>query len=381
MTAIVTVPVPKKCLKCRSEIPFKRYCRQHHQKWQTISDEYWRFHDAGDQFGMELCSMFLNNQKASNVNLLKPTRAMNNRPPIKATKLSDFVKEMASRYLHVMEAMAEVLVSGEIGPHISDIWNRAKKVASELIRGNYKALRLMDGHGRMIFNILFALVQMGHDKFVDNLTIELVDLDPVVNAYHRSVFVGKACKNIRVVHGDVCDQPMDRTTYVYLNFCGMAPSFEKVKAFARQYALQDLPFMISYYDSRRAKIKDYINSLRQLPEIRSHGRFENVSCPKMRESFKTFVFVPRVEYITLPKTVATPPIAIPGSHKSSENLVTFFKTHWQGSKKQFCSQYGVSTSNLYRWLRGESSPKCQSLVAEWKRTLHDRWVPTFGTLG
>jgi hypothetical protein len=76
----------------------------------------------------------------------------------------------------------------------------------------------MDGHGRMIYQILKVLIEK--KKEVDSYIFEVYDIDPYVNKWHR-LFLPSGCK---VIDGDILRQT-EYPRVVYLNFCGMSHLF------------------------------------------------------------------------------------------------------------------------------------------------------------
>ena len=97
-----------------------------------------------------------------------------------------------------------------------DQMHRAEYLVVEMLRRGLKKLRTMDGHGRFLTCFLKALLNAGED--VDAYEIEIYDIDPTANAWHKMFFpdnVLVANENILKEYDGADD------TMVYLNFCSI----------------------------------------------------------------------------------------------------------------------------------------------------------------
>jgi hypothetical protein len=98
---------------------------------------------------------------------------------------------------------------------INDQENRARSIAESLINSGETTVTLMDGHGRIVYLILYNLREMGQD--VNNYRFRIFDIDDNVNAWHE-----------RFLPQSVTIHPHDIFAYnyllegiVYFNFCGI----------------------------------------------------------------------------------------------------------------------------------------------------------------
>ncbi|ETO01891.1 histon H1 [Reticulomyxa filosa] len=257
----------KRCCKkkCKEIVaPSRKYCVKYHHKWEVINCNFNRFKNEDDQFGIKLCQMFFEDDQN---NPLQPKGKIPVRPACAAeTALSKFSSQFWEKYGEVLLAIAGAITVKKKGCRRIDLEKRAEAVAQLLIKGNFKTLRLMDGHGRILFLILKHLIDQKREDLVDSLKIELVDIDADVHAYHKGVFVGEGCKNIKVIHKDVLDMGISPATLVYLNFCGIAKSVKKVETFREEYKKQQISFVLSFSISRNAAKSIPIINLKNVME-------------------------------------------------------------------------------------------------------------------
>ena len=151
---------------CTVSIPNDRtYCSKHHNKYEVIHQMKQQFKlNKKFRHGVEICEMFLNNYNADNS--LQPTGPVSE-PPSKKTKFKDFMDEF-SQYGDCLLAM----VGDKKSKVYKDLVCRAVEVVSALVMYNFKKLRLMDGHGRMVYLIYNEIKEQGHLYLLDYLEIE-----------------------------------------------------------------------------------------------------------------------------------------------------------------------------------------------------------------
>jgi hypothetical protein len=290
--------------------------------------------------------MFLTNVR---YNPLQPTGGLTN-DCISAAQptFSGFASDFCDNYLSVLLAMMEAKKDGSDGLKIKDLCRRANAVAAELLLDapNYRfqTLRLMDGHGRMIFLILQAIL-VADPNFLNTLRVEVVDINKQVCEYHRSIFRGDGYQNVTVIQRDILNMAVTPDTFVYLNFCGMSESLAGVQQFVSN---RTIPFMISYSTSRAAKSKNYKRNLAE--RARRNGVFFQVS---VRSDFITLKFVPNgpnPEVIAV-ENVPEPENDVPEQdiQQSRKNLFDAWRKQWRGTQKRFCESFGLCQSSLSAW--------------------------------
>jgi len=96
-------------------------------------------------------------------------------------------------------------------------------------QNNMTNLKMMDGHGRMVY---YVLKEFAKHNNLDKLHIELYDIDDPVNEWHRLLFPQKY---IKAIYENILDCQPDQTTCVYLNFCGIEKQESKIKDFLNVY--------------------------------------------------------------------------------------------------------------------------------------------------
>ena len=200
-------------------------------------------------YGVEICQMFLDNLAS---NPLQPTGPISN-PPSEQKNLINFM-DIFIKYGECLLAM----VGDKKSKAVKDLVIRAQEVVKILVSGNFKKLRLMDGHGRMIYLIYNELKKQGHLNLLDHLEIELVDLEDKVINYHKSVF-GK-CDKFKIIKSNICSMTKSPDTLVYMNFCGISKSIDEVQLYLKQSALLGIPVVVSFSLARAANKKNYIGT-------------------------------------------------------------------------------------------------------------------------
>jgi len=106
------------------------------------------------------------------------------------------------------------------------------------------------------FFFLFCqnVIEMYGEERLNELRIELVDNDENVDQYHQSIFRGDGCDNVFVIKKDITVLEASEDVLLYLNFCGISESLEKVKKYLEKMP-ENCSIMISYSIARSAKKK------------------------------------------------------------------------------------------------------------------------------
>jgi len=157
----------------------------------------------------------------------------------------------------------------------ADIVERASAVVNTLINTNESHVTLMDGHGRVVYQILADLKERGCN--VDEFTFWIYDLDYDVNAWHE-IFLPSSVESF---HDDIfCSgentlrAPEELPGVVYLNFCGIGGCVEQTIDMVSCLVRQRMrPVMVSY--STRGMSQDRVTGLRD---------FHNKTCKMTRRA-------------------------------------------------------------------------------------------------
>ena len=91
---------------------------------------------------------------------------------------------------------------------------RAKAIVATLLETNQHVVTLMDGHGRIIYNILRELQLRGQS--IDAYEFDICDLDDDVNAWHARFLPAST-----IVCAENIFESEELRGLVYLNFCGI----------------------------------------------------------------------------------------------------------------------------------------------------------------
>jgi len=101
---------------------------------------------------------------------------------------------------------------------------RSLHIAETFWMDDYQILVMLDGHGRMLYQILRDLEQ--HQVDIDAITVYIVELDPITHLWHEIFFP----KNVISMNGNILEllnlhiknDPMNTACVLpYLNFCGL----------------------------------------------------------------------------------------------------------------------------------------------------------------
>jgi hypothetical protein len=127
-----------------------------------------------------------------------------------------------SEWLHIMHHTNQLWhnVSDAV---FRDQFNRAYEICEELINSNKTEVVLLDGHGRMVFLILFILSHKGVD--IDRYRFHVFELNKVVYDWH-TMFFPSSCTHYNTTIFNYRDRT-DLITFssscvVYLNFCSVS---------------------------------------------------------------------------------------------------------------------------------------------------------------
>ena len=129
-----------------------------------------------------------------------------------------------------------------------DIIRRARAVVNALDYSGETHVTLLDGHGRVVYQILAELHSRGLD--VNEYTFTLYDLDEDVDAWHRIFMpqsVRSICDDMLCSGRDRLRSPDQLPGVVYLNFCGIGNCVHQTEDMIRTLVgRQSRPVLVSY---------------------------------------------------------------------------------------------------------------------------------------
>ena len=118
---------------------------------------------------------------------------------------------------------------------------RALAIVEELSRTGQRHVTMMDGHGRMLHQILLCIRQRW-PTILDQFTFTVVDLDRRVHAWHELFFP----RTVQNVCANLFDVPDRLTGLVYFNFCSIGESAERLIASIQRLTENGQSVMLSY---------------------------------------------------------------------------------------------------------------------------------------
>lgn len=236
-------------------------------------------------------------------------------------KNSEWLNTMASIYLPYFNSQCT-------HRFVSDQRNRAALIA-KLLLPHHKVVRLMDGYGRFTMLLMQAIIEEHGRTRLDKLRFEIVEIEPNAQDYHIKFF--RQATSVKCIHRDITKMPMDESTLLYLNFCGIGAAFESVLEFVKGLTTRQLSesLVISYSKARRARICKY--KRRFTNAVRERGKFQKLTT---RKDFYTIKFEPNEEFRL----------------REAFNRV-------KPNQRLLASQYDCSQASISNWFTGRVSKK------------------------
>lgn len=124
-----------------------------------------------------------------------------------------------------------------------DQFLRARSIAQTLIETGENTVSLMDGHGRIIYLILWHLRNQGMN--IDDYRFQIFDLDHDVNAWHARFLP----TSVTVLPQDIFADRAELQGVVYFNFCGIGDFVGQTRGAIRRLVRQGRVVYLSF--SRR----------------------------------------------------------------------------------------------------------------------------------
>jgi hypothetical protein len=118
-----------------------------------------------------------------------------------------------------------------------------------MTKKHHKVVRLMDGHCGFLMQYLNQVKLMYGEKRLNSLTIELVDIIPSITQWHQELY---PCKTLHCLTESIVDakHALPNSTLLYMNFCGVAKSWDDVCLFLKKHPIECL---LSFSVARAAK--------------------------------------------------------------------------------------------------------------------------------
>jgi hypothetical protein len=129
------------------------------------------------------------------------------------------------RWLDILDSGDSLRDALEIKEHIAADQNkRAVEVIDTMLRRGETHLTLLDGHGRMLYEIL-RQVQIRDPANINKYTFDVYDLNPNVNLWHDLFFPN----SVRVIKGNVLKSETQlEDGMIYFNFCGVMDQIDDI---------------------------------------------------------------------------------------------------------------------------------------------------------
>jgi len=279
--------VESKCAHPNCTVPIRNgkrtYCSNHHNKSEHFKCRIDFYTSCRDSFGVYLCTILLRESfTVKKKNGLQPEELPENKPAVEEFEtLSDLVAFFRP-YIPDLLAVLGVKLDGTPNLKLIDQKNRVEKLLELFRLSGYNKLRLMDGHCGLLLTFLDKFEQEFGKERLNALTIELVDICPKVTNWHEAMF--KCPRNIHCLTEDIIpEKPLENTTMLYMNFCAIAESIEKVIEFLKHSSPSTC--MLSFTVMRAAK--------KHAPRLRKCGEgiwtMEEVKAERERKNFITFI--------------------------------------------------------------------------------------------
>lgn len=126
----------------------------------------------------------------------------------------------------------------------ADLKNRANAIVNALINSGEKHVTLLDGHGRMVYQILCELSNRISD--VNEYTFTLYDLDSSITDWHN-IFLPSSVESIWDNILYTCENKLREIKGVlYLNYCGIGSFCNPTLDMINKFAAKRSPIMVSY---------------------------------------------------------------------------------------------------------------------------------------
>ncbi len=154
----------------------------------------------------------------------------------------------------------------------TDRQTRVKHMVDTIIKYNKKHIVLLDGHGRIVLELLFQLYNRKVN--LDEYTITLCELDNTVHEWHKLFFPTSITKKQCNVFNYLNDMQPDhiKNTFVYLNFCGISKSVDNLFKLLATPSWKKEPILISYA-TRKCKDADRLSRLADKTISNKNGQF------------------------------------------------------------------------------------------------------------
>eukprot|EP01040_Poterioochromonas_malhamensis_P003832 gene3832-4094_t len=306
VSSSVVPPAPTcACPGCKAVVKDGRqYCSKTHNFLEFLRKE----STSGHTTRSILAYIFLVEQIGKYQDTVNGVKGVNHLQPEITQYLASFVDwaftsnhailDVYGPHLDIFGSVLGRKVDGTDNIKVQDQMIRVRFFVDELFNPSiHKIIRILDGHGFLLLYILARIRAKFGDAIVDQLTIEFVDKNSNVNAWHKKMFNCPSWKfleeDILLTHSFSAKVKAEADTRLtYFNFCGVAASYEKMIDYFR-----DSPHfrtcLVSFSQARAVAEKDYENSLKAYSgHHKGHAnRWKVEKVPTPRKGFATYKII------------------------------------------------------------------------------------------
>ena len=189
------------------------------QKYSTFKKNNFELLSQNSSIRETLKFVINNNLRVDNSLMPSKTAQLLLRHLILDGTIQDLHKLTNLKWMEIMSDESILYETSNFSNLQEDHKQRAKELVDSLIATNSNTIALMDGHGRIVWQLLRELSNRGLD--LDTYIFHIYDIDHDVNAWHYR-FLPVSCK---IIPKDILVQ----TNYpqvIYLNFCGLSHIFK-----------------------------------------------------------------------------------------------------------------------------------------------------------
>lgn len=257
----------------------RTYCTVSHNHCEVLHQKRLFYASRGDDIGQYFADSMLHCCETPRVNSFQPITDSNQMPKMPRFKDLYELYLFLLPYEDVFHANLGILLDGSASVGLEDQNVRAQMIASELNPAVHRALRTMSGFYGFLLLVFRAILNLHGESYLRSLRLELVDIDDGITEWHKATL---CCEKVTCLTEKIVDVrlPVNDNTYVYMNFCGIAESFDDVCEFLNQHPIR---CMVSFTVQRAAK--DYERAFIARSGRRG-WRIEKVPSP--RKDFVTY---------------------------------------------------------------------------------------------
>lgn len=257
----------------------RTYCTVSHNHCEALHQKRHFYGSTGDDIGQYFAKLMLHCCRTPCLNSFQPITVSKKMPKMPRFKDLYELYLFLLPYEDVFHANLGILLDGSASVGLKDQKKRAEMIAGELNPAVHRALRTMSGFYGFPLLLFGEILDQHGESYLRSLRLELVDIDDGITEWHKATL---RCKKVTCLTEKIVDKrrPVNDNTYVYMNFCGIAESFDDVCEFLNEHPIR---CMVSFTVLRAAK--DYERAF-IARSGRKGWRIEKVKSP--RKDFVTY---------------------------------------------------------------------------------------------